>query len=342
MSVRFFGSDNNATVHPAVMEALNEANRGHAKAYGEDEWTQSADRVFKEIFGPTAEVFFVYNGTGANVIGMQSALSSYHGVICTEVSHINYDECGAAENFIGSKLLTIGTADGRITADRILPFLSVRGVVHHAQPKVVSLTQATEFGTVYESDSVRAIAKICHENDMYLHMDGARLSNAAASLGSELGEITGELGVDILSLGGTKNGVMFGEAIVVWKPELAEKLHYIRKQGMQLASKMRFISAQFTTLFGTDLWRENALHANGLATELAARLRSISGVEIVHPVEANGIFARLPRPALTRIQEEFFFYEWDPDENTVRLMLSFDSTMEDVEEFVALVRKHLS
>ena len=342
MSGRFFASDNSATVHPAIMEALNEANRGHAIAYGEDEWTLAANRVFKDLFGRRAEVFFVYNGTGANVIGMQAALTSYHGVICSDVSHINCDECGATENYIGSKLLPVATSDGCIAPDQILPFLSARGNVHHSQPKIVSLTQATEVGTVYDSDRVREIARICHKNDMYLHMDGARISNAAVSLGLDLGEITGRLGVDMLSLGGTKNGVMFGEAIVVWRPELAEKLTYIRKQGMQLASKMRFISAQFATLFGTDLWRENALHANELARELAARLRSIPAVEIVYPVEANGVFARLPRPALSRIQEEIFFYEWDAEADIVRLMLSFDSTMEDVEALVAAVRKHLS
>ena len=342
MSGRFFASDNSATVHPAIMEALNEANRGHAMAYGEDEWTQAANRVFKDLFGRRAEVFFVYNGTGANVIGLQTALSSYHGVICSDVSHINCDECGAPENYLGAKLLPVPTSDGRIKPDQVLPFLSVRGNVHHSQPKIVSLTQATECGTVYDSDCVREIARICHKNDMYLHMDGARISNAAVSLDLDLGEITGRLGVDMLSLGGTKNGVMFGEAIVVWRRELAENLTYIRKQGMQLASKMRFISAQFATLFGTDLWRENALHANGLARELAARLRSTPTVEIVYPVEANGVFARFPRPALSRIQEEVFFHEWDSEAGIVRLMLSFDSTMEDVEALMAIVRQHIS
>lgn len=342
MSERFFASDNSATVHPAIMEALNEANRGHAIAYGEDAWTEKANRVFKDLFGRKAEVFFVYNGTGANVIGMQAALSSYHGVICTEVSHINYDECGATESYIGSKLLPIATSDGRLRPDQILPSLSARGVVHHSQPKIVSLTQSTEFGTVYDVDLVREIANLCHKNEIYLHMDGARISNAAVSLGLELGEITGRLGVDILSLGGTKNGLMFGEAIVVWRAELAENLKYIRKQGMQLASKMRYISAQFATLFGTDLWRENALHANELARVLAAGLRDIPGIEIVHPVEANGVFARFPRAAISRIQEEIFFYMWDPEADIVRLMLSFDSTMEDVEALLAVVRKHLS
>ncbi|MBU8913536.1 MAG: low specificity L-threonine aldolase [Spirochaetales bacterium] len=342
MSERFFASDNSATVHPAIMEALSEANRGHAIAYGEDEWTEKANRVFRDLFGRRAEVFFVYNGTGANVIGMQGVLSSHHGVICTEVSHIHCDECGAAENYIGSKLLPVATSDGRMKPSQILPLLSARGVVHHSQPKVVSLTQATECGTVYDSDSVREIAKICHKNDMYLHMDGARISNAAVALGSELGDITGRLGVDILSLGGTKNGAMFGEAIVVWRPELAENLRYIRKQGMQLASKMRFISAQFATLFGTDLWRENAAHANELAQALAARLHDIPGVEIAYPVEANGVFARLPHAAISQIQDEIYFYMWDAEADIVRLMLSFDSTMEDVEALVAIVRKHVS
>jgi threonine aldolase len=342
LSGRFFASDNSATVHPAIMDALQEANRGHAIAYGEDEWTRAANRIFKNLFGRRAEVYFVYNGTGANVIGMQSVLSSFHGVICTDVSHINYDECGAAENYIGAKLLPVAASDGRITPDQILPLLSSRGEVHHSQPKVVSLTQATEFGTVYDADSIREIAKLCHRNDMYLHMDGARISNAAVSLGLDLGEMTGRLGVDILSLGGTKNGAMFGEAIVVWKPELAGNLNYIRKQGMQLASKMRFVSAQFAVLFGTNLWRENALHANRLAQELATRLREIPGVEIAFPVQANGVFVRLPRQAIPRIQEEMYFYVWDAATDIVRLMVSFDSTIEDVETFVAAVRRHVT
>jgi threonine aldolase len=340
LSDKFLASDNGASVHPAIMDALQEANRGHSIAYGDDEWTRAADRIFKDIFGQRSEVYFVYNGTGANVIGMQAALSSFHGVVCTDCSHIHYDECGATEKYTGAKLLPVPAPEGRLTPAGIESLLYAQGVVHHSQPKIVSVTQATEFGTIYDADSIREIAEFCHKHDLYLHMDGARISNAGVSLGLDLGEMTGRLGVDILSLGGTKNGAMFGEAIVVFRPELAQNLKYIRKQGMQLASKMRYVSAQFATLFGTDLWRENALHANTLAQELASRLREIPSVEIVYPVQANGVFARLPRQAIPRIQEEIYFYVWDEETDVVRLMLSFDSTMDDVDRFVAAVRKH--
>lgn len=337
----FFASDNSATVHPAVMEALAEANRGHSVAYGDDPWTRNAEEILKKIFGRKAEVFFVYNGTGANVIGIQAAVSSFHGVICTEASHINCDECGAVEKSIGCKLLPLQTRDAKMLPEQIIPLLEAKGVVHHSQPRIVSITQSTELGTVYDDDTVREIGRICRRNDMYLHMDGARICNAAASLNADLGDITAKLGVDILSLGATKNGIMFGEAIVVFNRDLAGNLGFVRKQGTQLASKMRYISAQFAALFGSDLWRENALHANQLARELADELRAIDRIEVVYPVEANGVFARFPREAIADIQEEFYFYEWDPGENIVRLMLSFDSTRADVEAFVKAVRRHV-
>jgi threonine aldolase len=342
LSNRFFASDNSATVHPAIMDAMQRANVGHAVAYGDDEWTQRAKKVIRDMFGRKAEVFFVYNGTGANVVGIQSAISSYNGVICTDVSHINYDECGAAENYIGCKLLTVPAPDGRLDPARLPSFLAARGVVHHNQPALVSITQATEFGTVYDPDTVREIARFCHRNDMYLHMDGARLCNAAVTLESDPGDITGALGVDVLSLGGTKNGVMCGEAVVVFNRDLAGHLPYVRKQGMQLASKMRYISAQFAELFGTDLWRLNASHSNQLARALRDRLERIPGVEITQPVEANGLFVRLPRESIPKIQKEYYFYVWDEAQDIVRLMLSFDSTMEDVEQFAEVVRQHVS
>lgn len=341
MSERFFASDNSATVHPAVMDALHAANRGHAIAYGDDDHTRRAERTLKAMFGDDAEVFFVYNGTGANVLGIQAALAPYHAVICADGSHINMDECGALERHAGAKLLSIPASDGRISPEQIVPLLSAAGVVHHSQPRVVSITQATEVGTVYQPSAVRELAELCHKNNLILHMDGARVANAAVTLGADPGEITGPLGVDMLSLGGTKNGLMFGEAIIVWNRELAEQLHYIRKQGMHLASKMRFIAVQFEVLFGTNLWRENAEHANGLARDLASRLRTLPGVEIVHPVEANGVFARLPHEAIEAVQNEMFFYMWDAREDIVRLMVSFDSTLEDVEAFEALVRRHV-
>ena len=342
MSKRFFASDNSAGVHPAVLDALLAANDGHAIAYGDDPWTRRAEDVFRGIFGKDSEVYFVYNGTGANVVGMQAALASYNAVICSDVSHIHFDECGAAENHIGCKLLTVPAPDGRITPDQILKFLPLRGEVHHTQPALVSITQATEYGTVYDPAEVRAIAELCHENGMYLHMDGARLCNAAARLETSLAGLTGDLGVDLLSLGGTKNGVMFGEAVVVFNPALTDRLGFVRKQGMQLASKMRYISAQFAALFEGEIWKENAAHANAMADLLAERLKQIPEVEIVQPVEANGLFVRLPADSIEKIQNDFFFYVWDAESSIVRFMLSFDSTESDVDAFVQSIKRHVT
>ena len=339
MSERFFASDNSAPVHPDVMAAIAAANDGHAISYGDEEWTREAIRAVGRIFGRTSRVAFVYNGTGANVLGMQAAIAGYHGIVCTDVSHIHTDECGAPERFTGAKLLAVPTTDGRMTGEQVLRELHAIGVEHHSQPKVVSLTQSTELGTVYSPELVREIAKVCHRNDLLLHVDGARISNAAVSLEQGLSEITGKLGVDILSLGGTKNGMMFGEAVVFFRPELADAFPYIRKQGMQLASKMRYIAAQFSALFGGDLWNRLAVQANTMASTLAAELRSVPEVNIVYPVEANAVFARLPKAAIESAQREVFFYVWDEEAAVVRLMCSYDTTVEDVERLVGAIRR---
>mgnify|MGYP006288648899 FL=1 len=339
MSERFFASDNSAPVHPDVMAAIAAANDGHAISYGDEEWTREATRAVGRIFGRTSRVAFVYNGTGANVLGMQAAIAGYHGIVCTDVSHIHTDECGAPERFTGAKLLAVPTTDGRMTSEQVLRELHAIGVEHHSQPKVVSLTQSTELGTVYSPELVREIAKVCHRNDLLLHVDGARISNAAVSLGAGLNEITGKLGVDILSLGGTKNGMMFGEAVVFFRPELADAFPYIRKQGMQLASKMRYIAAQFSALFGGDLWNRLAVQANTMASTLAAELRAVPEVDIVYPVEANAVFARLPKAAIESAQREVFFYVWDEADSVVRLMCSYDTTVEDVERLVGAIRR---
>jgi len=335
MRQRFFASDNSAPVHPQVLQAMLEANDGHAISYGDDEWTREAHQVLRKQFGRRASCRFVYNGTGANVLGMQAGISGYHGIICTDVSHLNTDECGAPERQTGAKLLPVPSGDGRMEPEQILPLLAARGVEHHNQPRVVSVTQSTELGTVYHPDLIREIARLCHRNDLLLHMDGARISNAAATLGLGLNEATGKLGVDILSLGGTKNGMMFGEAVVFFRPELEAAFPYIRKQGMQLASKMRYISAQFTALFGTTLWHDLASQANQMARHLESRLRAISGIEIAHPVEANAVFARIPPARVAAAQKQRYFYVWEAGTSTVRLMCSFDTTEEDVEALVA-------
>ena len=342
MGDRFFASDNSAPVHPEVMAALVAANEGHAVSYGDDRWTREATGALQRLFGGEPSIHFVYNGTGANVLGMQSVLAGYHGIICTDVSHINTDECGAPERYTGAKLLPVPTVDGRLDLDQIASHLHATGIEHHSQPRIVSLTQSTELGTVYASDLVTEISRLCRQNDLILHMDGARIANAAVSLGSDLAGVTRSLGVDILSLGGTKNGLMFGEAVVFFRPELARAFRFIRKQGMQLASKMRYVAAQFNALFAGDLWWRLAAHANAMARMLADEMARIPGVEIVHPVEANAVFARLPLPAIDTVRRQFFFYVWNEAESVVRLMCSYDTQPEDVAQLVATLKTALS
>ena len=339
MGRRFFASDNNASVHPEVLAAMAAANEGHAVAYGADPWTVAATARLRELFGEASEVYFVYNGTGANVLGMQSALASYHAVICTDCSHINVDECGAVENHTGAKLLPVPAPDGRLDPAKIAPLLAALGVEHHSQPRVISITQSTELGTVYQPEQIREIARICRDHELYLHMDGARLANAAVALGVGLAETSAALGVDILSLGGTKNGLMAGEAVVLFRPELARSFAFIRKQGMQLASKMRYIAAGFSALYGGDLWARSAAHANRMAGLLAAALRELDGVRIVAPVEANAVFLAVPKSAIAPARAESFFYVWDEPAGVVRLMCSHDTTEEDVQSIVDVIRR---
>jgi len=339
---RGFASDNNATVHPAIMKAIQRANSGHTVAYGDDPYTQSALGLFKKHFGDNSETFFVFNGTAANVLGISAITRPHNAVICTESSHINVDECGAPEKFSGCKLIPVKTGDGKLTVELIRPKLEGIGFEHHVQPKVISITQATEIGTVYSVDELRRLADFAHRNGMLLHVDGARIANAAANLGVGLKEITADAGVDVLSFGGTKNGMMYGEAIVFFNPGLAKDFKYTRKQGMQLASKMRFISAQFEALLSNDLWLKNARHANRMAQMLSSQLEGISGLEIIHPVKANGIFVKIPKAAIKQIQREYFFYVWDEASSIVRWMTSFDTTISDVKSFVSYVRSVLA
>lgn len=335
---RNFASDNNATVHPEIMQALINANVGHAISYGDDEITQAAVRRFKEIFGEGSEVHFVYNGTGANVLGMSAVLLPFNAVLCPASAHINCDECGAPERFTGCKLIDVPTEDGKIGVGPIEEELHILGNEHHSQPRVVSVTQSTELGTVYTPAEIRELAALCHRKGLYLHMDGARLFNAAASLGLGLEEVSTGAGVDILSFGGTKNGMMFGEAVVFAREELSRNFRFIRKNGMQLASKMRFISAQFLALLTDRLWYRNAKHANDLALLLEDRVRDIPGVEITQRVEANAVFASIPRAAADIIREKYFFYM---NEVTceARWMTAFDTTEQDVLDFVRVVRE---
>ncbi len=338
---RGFASDNNAGVHPSILAALPKVNDGHVIAYGDDPYTEKASAQLREIFGQETEVYFVFIGTAANVLGLSTVTQSYNAVICPETAHIHVDECGAPEKFSGCKLLTCNTPDGKLTVDMIASHMHGIGFEHHVQPRVVSITQATELGTVYTLDEIREIARYTHEHGMLLHMDGARISNAAVSLDCGFYEMTGGAGVDVLSFGGTKNGMMYGEAIIFFNPTLCEDFKYRRKQGMQLASKMRYIAAQFSAFLENDLWKENASHANRMARKLYAAVKDISGVEVTRQVESNAVFARIPSHIVPALQDEFFFYVWDEEVSEVRWMCSFDTTEADIEAFISLLRSML-
>jgi threonine aldolase len=338
---RGFASDNNAGVHPSILAALPKVNDGHVIAYGDDPYTEKASAQLREIFGQETEVFFVFIGTAANVLGLSTMTQSYHAVICPETAHINVDECGAPEKFSGCKLLTCNTPDGKLTVDMIASHMHGIGFEHHVQPRVVSITQVTELGTVYTLDEIREIARYTHEHGMLLHMDGARISNAAVSLDCGFYEMTGGAGVDVLSFGGTKNGMMYGEAIIFFNPTLCEDFKYRRKQGMQLASKMRYIAAQFSAFLENDLWKENASHANRMARKLYDAVKDISGVEVTRQVESNAVFAKIPSHIVPALQDEFFFYVWDEEVSEVRWMCSFDTTEADIEAFISLLRSML-
>lgn len=336
---RSFASDNNAVVHPEVLQAIAGANQGHVVGYGGDSYTESAVRKFREHFGSDVEVFFVFNGTAANVLSLQALTRPYHAVLCSEMSHIYTDECGAPERLTGCKLIPLAAPMGKLTAEAVARAYHGIGDQHHVQPKVISITQTTETGTVYQPDEIQALARFAHERDMFLHMDGARISNAAVAQGLTLKQATRDLGLDVLSFGGTKNGLMGVEAVVFFRPAPARDFLFTRKQGMQLASKMRFLAVQMEALLTNDLWRRNAEHANRMAKLLETEIRKIARVKIFYPVEANGVFAQIPREAIKKIQERYFFYPWIEEESVVRWMCSFDTTEEDVRQFAAFVRE---
>ena len=335
---RSFASDNNAGVHPEVLKAIAAVNQGHVVGYGDDPYTEFAVRHFKRVFGNDVEVFFVFNGTAANCLGLKALTNSYHAVICAEAAHIYVDECGAPEKFTGCKLIPIPTGDGKLAVEAVRSAYHGIGVEHHVQPRVIAITQCTEVGTVYKEDEVRQLARFAHERGMYLHMDGARIANAAASLGLGLRQATRDLGVDVLSFGATKNGGMGAEAVVFFDPKFAADFKFYRKQGMQLASKMRFLSAQFEALLKDGLWLRNAQHANRMAQILKRELSKIPQVKVAYKVEANGVFVRIPRRAIAKLQKRYFFYVWDEAQSMVRWMCSWDTTEADVKQFVDFVR----
>ena len=336
---RSFASDNNAGVHPDILKAISAANQGHVVGYGDDAYTHSAQALFKEQLGEDIEVFFVFNGTAANCLSLKALTNSYHAVICAEGAHIYVDECGAPEKFTGCKLVPVPAKNGKLTVEAVQSAYHGVGDEHHVQPKVISITQATEVGTVYRPNEIRALAEFAHDHGMFLHVDGARIANAVAAQGLTLKQATRDLGIDVLSFGATKNGALGAEAVVFFNPELAASFKFYRKQGMQLASKMRFISAQFEALFAGDLLLQNARHANRMAQLLKRESSKIPQVKIIYNVEANGVFAQVPRKAIAKLQKRYFFYVWNESQSVVRWMCSWDTTADDVKQFAGFLRR---
>jgi len=334
-----FGSDNHAGIHPAVLRAITDANAGDAVAYGADAWTERAAAGLREIFGAD-EAVLVLNGSGANVLGLSLLLRRHEAVICAESAHINTDECGAPEQLVGTKLLTIPSPDGKITPELIAEKLSGRGDDHRSQPGVVALTQSTELGTCYTLAELRKIADFCHASALRLYLDGARLANAAASLDCSLAELAEY--ADALSFGGTKHGALGAEALIVMRPSLSADAPYLRKQMLQLTSKLRFVAAQFTALLQDDLWLANATHANAMARLLADGAKAVPGIEIVHPVQANAVFARLQPRHIAALQQDWTFHVWDESSHVVRWMTAFNTTEADVSAFLDAIRSTAS
>lgn len=329
---RSFASDNNSGVHPNVLAYMAKVNVDHAVGYGSDQYTQLAINQFKIVFGEQAETFFVFNGTGANILALGSFTQSYNSVICASSAHIMVDECGAPEKFTGCKLLPIDTPNGKLTPELVAKYLHGFDFEHHSQPKVISISQVTELGTIYQPHEIKELADLAHRHGMFLHMDGARLANAAVALNLPFKAFTTDCGVDVLSFGGTKNGLMMGEAVVFLNTKFASTVKYRRKQAAQLYSKMRFMAAQFLAYFENDLWKKNAIHANEMAQLLRQRVDKM-GVKITQPVDANGVFAILPDAIRDELLKKYFFYSWDEAKHEVRWMTSFDTSEEDVTQF---------
>jgi threonine aldolase len=331
--VKAFASDNYAGAHPEILRAIEDANVGHARAYGADPWSAKAEEILKDHFGPGILAVFVFNGSGANVVCLRLACRPWEAAICAATAHVNRDEGGAPEAMAGIKLLAVPTPDGKLTPEHVESQLGRLGDEHAAQPSVVTITQTTELGTRYAADEIAAIADVAHRHGLKLHVDGSRLANAAVALDAPLSTITTDAGVDLLSLGGTKNGMLLGEAVVAFDPAMHDGVKYLRKQTLQLASKGRFLGAQFAAMYGTDLWRRNAAHANAMAARLAERLTAIEQVTITQAVQANGVFAVVPGDAADAVRADWPFYTWDEATGEVRLMCSWDTTADDVDAF---------
>ena len=337
--MRSFASDNNSGVHPLVMEALNRANQDHAVGYGDDPWTEEAVCKIKEVFTPDCEPLFVFNGTGSNAVALQLCTRPFNLIICAETAHIYVDECGSPARMTGCQIRPVATTDGKLTPELIRPYLCHFGEQHHSQPGAIYLSQCTELGTIYKPDELRAITELAHQYGMYVHMDGARLANACAALNLSFKELTVDCGIDILSFGGTKNGLMLGESVIIFHPALKREAYFVRKQSAQLASKQRYLSCQFTAYLTDNLWLKNATHANEMAMKLHDGLKDLPGVNFTQKMESNQLFLTMPRPVIDELLNNYFFYFWNETINEVRFVTSFDTTEKDIDELLQALRK---
>jgi len=329
-----FGSDNHSGIHPQVLEAIQKANYGYCPAYGDDPLTIEVLEQIKQLFGGNCDAWFVITGTGANILSLQSVIHSYNAIICPKSAHINTDECGAVQKFTQSRLQSIETTDGKLTPELIAPLLLGNRDQHHSQAKVISISQSTEYGTLYSLQELKALADFAHQNNMFLHIDGARLANAASALNCSLKEMTKDISADVVSFGGTKNGLLCGEAIISFNPEITSDMRFYRKQASQLLSKMRFVSAQFEAYLQDDLYLQNAFCANKMAKLLAKRLQEIKEVTVTQEVEVNSLFVILPEHIIETLQQKYHFYTWNEATNEVRLMCSFNTKEEHIDEFI--------
>lgn len=336
-----FGSDNHSGIHPQILAAISSANLGHTHSYGDDDYTREAIRKFKEVFGPNIDVYFVLTGTGANVLSLQNFLRPYEAIVCAKTAHINVDECGAPEHFTGSKLLSISSEDGKLNPTLLEQAIFGRGDQHHVQAKIISISQVTELGTVYKAEEIKEIVDYAHSKDMFVHLDGARLANAAVALDCSLADLTSKTGIDILSFGATKNGAMLAESIVCFRPELTDGMKYLRKMGMQLYSKMRFSSVQWLAYLSNNLWFENAKNANDTAKYLYDKLAKLPAVKLTQNIQANAVFALIDKEIIEKLREKYFFYTWDEFTGEIRLMCSFDTRKEDIDDFISYLQELL-
>jgi len=340
MTVNYqFGSDNHSGMHPEIAKALDNVNTGYSIAYGDDKYTKEAVKKFKKHFGKNIDVYFVGNGTAANILGLKAVTNSFNSIFCAETAHLNVHECCGPEKFLGCKLETIPTEDGKLNVDLLEPRIVGFDDPHMAQPKVISVTQVTELGTVYTPHEIKSLSEYAHKKNMLVHMDGARICNAAAFLDVDLRDITIDAGVDLLSFGGTKNGMMFGDAVIFFDRKFSKDFEFIRKQGMQLTSKMRFISAQFNAFFENDLWLKNAKHANKMAQLLYTKIKDIPNIEITQKIQGNEIFAKFDKKYNKKLLEKYFFHVFNEKENIVRWVCSFNTTKEDILDFTETIKR---